>query len=228
MFAKKIAVPVLMTMLILLGGCTVIMKEMAKVKLDRPLPEQPAISAELKKELASKDMKEWRFHVRGVQYFGAGVMPKLREDAKEIRTLHFTKEFPLVTDPPPDMKELGEVMVHLFANELRERGYRVSDKACAECLGVALDYSYRIDPTFVGAEEVLTMRPNMYYGDVLFAQGWDDTKRTRNLGVMGEKKRWALKAEKEKEVALAPVIKSVVDEMVYVLKKVLGKDAATK
>ena len=221
---RRIAVAVLMSVLVLLGGCSVIIKEMAKVSLDRPLPEQPIVSADLKNSVPTNP-QDWIFYVRGTQYYDGSVMKKLREDATEIRTLHFTKEFPAVKDPAPDMKELGDFLKLLLANELRGRGYRVSDQSCSGCIDVDIDYAHRIDPTFVGAEEVLNLRPNMSYNGVLFAQGRDDGKLPRNLGFGAEKNRWALKSSSDdKEKSLAPALRPLADELLYVLKKVLGKD----
>jgi len=226
MFAKRIAFAVVLSLLVLLGGCMTIMREMAKVPLDRPLGEQPMVSREFMAKLASKNLAEMTFYVRKGGYYDGSVASKLREVRKD-GVFNFTKDFPLVPDPPANMAELGEVMSHLFAGELRKRGFRVSDGECEECVEVFIDYSYRIDPTFVGAEEVFNTRTRMSYVGVQFAQGWDDTKRTRNLGIGAESKRWALKTKQEKEFIIAPIMAPLADELLYMLKKVLGKDTKT-
>ncbi|MDO8481461.1 MAG: hypothetical protein Q7S75_00025 [bacterium] len=200
-------------------------KAKARLDLDRPLPEQPIVSATFKNSVPANP-QDWVFYIRGTQYYDGSAMKKLREDATKIRTSHFTKEFPAVKDPAPDMKELGDFLKLLLANELRGRGLKVSEHPCGECIDVDIDYAYRIDPTFVGAEEVLNLRPNMSYGGVLFAQGRDEGKLPRNLGVGAEKNRWALKPKKEKERVLAPALRPLADELLYVLKKVLGKDTS--
>lgn len=183
----KVAVATLVAASVLLGGCA------TPPDPDRPFLEQPSVTADVQRELASKKIQEIPVYVssRVIYYDASKYMELAWKVKKETKTLEeklkfsWVKEFPTILDPPVNSSLVSNAAkVVAAANAVvKGRGFGVIDIPCQECLIVLFDYAeyWKIEPVPIPLfqKEQRTffwfVRVRLYYKGQEVAIGHSDT-----------------------------------------------------
>ena len=171
----KIAVAVLVA--VLLSGCATMLS------LDRPFPTQPQVPADVISKLAASEIQKLQVYVSSrVRYYDASNVMELAKKARqeEKPSISFTEKFPVLLDPPVGSAMVASAakIIATIKTILGNRGYRITDVPCEECLIVLLDYAeyWKIEKvTFRNQRTLYSFaRARFYYGGQEVAVGRSD------------------------------------------------------
>ncbi len=188
MNAIKVAVAILVAASVFLGGCA---GGATKLDPNRPFLEIPPVPADVQRELASKDVQKIPVYISSrVKYYDASKYMELAEKVAKMKPeeklkVSWVKEFPTILDPP-----LGSLLVTNAAKvvefsrtNIAERGFRIVDIPCQECLIVLFDYAeyWKIEPVpipiFLREQKTLYkfIRARLYYKNNEISVGHSDS-----------------------------------------------------
>ncbi|GEM_PF-4319339 len=139
MFTKNFAVAVLVAVLGLTGcGAVTVIGDP-----NRPFPPQPAVSENVRNELATRKMQEIPVFVssRIFYYDGSNAMKIMAEIEKGGEKASFTRNFPRLDNPSLKTVTNSRNLLAAFKNHLKEEGFSVTEIPCEVCLTVITDYT---------------------------------------------------------------------------------------
>ncbi|MDP3948682.1 MAG: hypothetical protein Q8Q17_01895 [bacterium] len=140
---------------------------------NRPLPPQPQISAEVRKELATKTVQQIPVFIGSVDYYdGKKLIDKM---SKKEQELNFTLEFPKLNNPSVEVAASANSFMQVFKTYLQDSGFKVVAQPCDACLRLDIDFAIAI----VNADSLrpvtaILVRTRAYYGNIEVLKTRDD------------------------------------------------------
>ena len=213
MFAKKFAVAFAALVTIgLLSGCATMFDP------NRQLPPQPQVSAEVKQELAGKDIKDFQVYFVGMTYYDLSNIVKIAEEKIKVpggdMKIYLTKYFPPLHNPPANLVNAGNRFLEVFKNYLTENGFKVVNASCDSCLQLELDFAYQdaekwnlsliipIKQTIT----YMTARSRIFYKDQAVLKARDDRMFGISKGVLQSYESYESRANEGMKSVMAPVV----------------------
>lgn len=144
----------------------------------RPFPEQPIVSEKIRTKLATKGLNEFTIYVsQAVRYYDTTDALEVAKKAEEKtgKGANFTKDLPVLTNPPKKMISNALQFVRKFQKRIDGMGLKRVDAPCEECLIFLPQYAefHRNRSTilmfasmriFYLGEEVALARDNWFIG----------------------------------------------------------------
>ena len=177
---QKFAVAVLVA--VVLSGCGTLGGDFVKIgdqfvkyvreqlNPNRPLPTQPQIPADVRAELAAKQLQQIPVFVKNVTYYDASMYVGKKEGS-----FNFTKELPQLQSPSTDTVVAASAFVKALNKRLQASGFEVANEPCNQCLRIDIDFAIFVNGSGTWTPvTVILARIRVFYGDMEILETRDD------------------------------------------------------